>query len=693
MPSLQDLNNPSDFIQKAQKLVEENAANENFGVSELAAELSTSRSTLLRKIKSETNLSASVFIREVRLALAKDLLKEGKLSVSEVSYEVGFGSVSYFVKCFREQYGMPPGQMEKEETTKEAAVPAEKPVLKVASEESSSSFPNWLKLTLGAIVVAFVAWFAWPSSRVADLEKSIAVLPFSNESADSTNRYFVNGLMEATLSNLQKVQDLRVISRTSSEKYRNSKKSSPEIGEELQVAYLVEGSGQKIGARVLLHIKLIDAAQDKPIWSAEYKREIDDIFDLQQEVAQKITAAIQVMVRPAELEQMQKRPTENLVAYDYYLQALEPYFERSNEGLKKAISLFEKAVEADPEFAQAYADMAIAYYFLDLFQQEKSYTDQINRFSDKALLYDPKSDISLIAKACYYLQTKEYRLALPHLEKALEYKPNSEAVLHMLADFYAYHIPNTAKYLEYALKGIQIGVLPQDSIARSYSYLQLANALVQAGFLEEAHQYITESLALDPTNYYAPHLQIFIDFSMSQDYAKTKRRLVHLWKRDTTRLDILQDVAKLYYIEKEWDSAYYYFHLFDRICTEKNLNLYPHERAKMAYVFRAYGDTAAARKSYLAYKEYCGGNQSIYKEANWAILKAYEGKISESMDHLEAFAKEEHFQFWFLLLQDEPQMELVKQDPRFETVRAEISKRFWEDHEHLRQVLEAQSLL
>jgi len=112
----------------------------------------------------------------------------------------------------------------------------------------------------------------------------------------------------------------------------------------------------------------------------------------------------------------------------------------------------EKAIEQDPEFALAYANIAISYYLLEISQMEKQYTEKINTYADKAMLYDSKSAESLIAKSFYYLQTKENKLALPHLEKALEYNPNSSFAIQMLADFYFRIIPNSGKYMEYACK-------------------------------------------------------------------------------------------------------------------------------------------------------------------------------------------------------------------------------------------------
>ena len=437
----------SDFSSQAKAIILENISKEQFGVSELAEMMHMSRSNLLRKIKKDTELSASQFIRLVRLEKSKELLNQNAFTVSEIAFQVGFGSTSYYVKCFREQYGFPPSEARNEKPEEDLAV----------TRQNGGRKYKWQILavvSLSIVIAVAVMFFTKKSSQtsVAEIEKTIAVLPFKNESSDTLNLYFVNGLMESTLTNLQKIGDLRVISRTSVEKYRNTVKGIPEIAEELNVNYLVEGSGQRIGEHVSLHIKLIDALNDRPIWVEQYNRKVGDVFALQNEVSQKIADAIEAVITPAERKQIEKVPTENMVAYDYYLQALELSYTRTKENLETAISLFEKAIENDEEFTLAYANAAFSYYFLDVNQKEKQYTEEINNFADKALLYDPKSAESLMAKALYYIQVKEYKLALPHLEKALEYNPNSSAVIQMLGDIYARVIPNTNKYLEYALK-------------------------------------------------------------------------------------------------------------------------------------------------------------------------------------------------------------------------------------------------
>ncbi len=675
----------SDFIVKAEAIILENISNEQFGVSELAEVMNMSRSNLLRKIKKNTQLSASQFIRQVRLIKGMEMLKQNTLTVSEISYQVGFGSTSYFIKCFREYYGHPPGEVGKEILVDE----------NVAVKVNILNKYRWHLLTAVSLIIVISVFLFNKESTVTtkiQIEKSIAVLPFNNESSDSTNLYFVNGLMESALGNLQKIEDLRVISRTSVEKYRDTDKGIPEIAEELNVNYVVEGSGQRVGDQILLNIQLIEASSDRPIWVEQYSREVGDVFALQNEVAKKIAAAIEAIVTPAELEQIEKKPTENLLAYDYYLQALDPYLSRTDEGLEQAIGLFKKAIEQDPEFALAYANIAISYYLLEMSQIEKQYTDKINSYADKALLYDSKSAESLIAKAFYYIQTEEYQLALPHLEKALEYNPNSNLAVQMLVDFYYRMVPNSNKSLEYSLKGVQLN-LASDSVTQSYIYLGLSNALVTSGFVDEALKYINMSLDYDAGNYYAPHLKAFILFARDGNSERTRNLLIKEWNKDTTRLDILQDIAKLYYGQENYDSAYFYFKKFVKAREDNGLDINVQENAKIARVYQKMGLDREAEELFSDFSEYCEEDHSSYRSVNFVWKYAYEGKIDQAIEQLRIFSEVENIQYWFLLIEDEPLLKPLKSHPEFESIMQKIKDRFWENQTQLRKSLEAKGLL
>ena len=679
--------NTTDFIEKAKAIILKNLANDQFGVSELADAMNMSRSNLLRKIKKQTQLSASQFIRQVRLKEGMELLKQTTLTVSEISYQIGFGSTSYFIKCFREQYGYPPGEVGKG-------------IIEDENDPVKNTFFKKYRLQIISavsvivVVVSFLLFSKKDTVSEIEFEKSIAVLPFINESSDSTNLYFVNGLMESALSNLQKIEDLRVVSRTSVEQYRNTNKALPEIAKELNVNYIVEGSGQRVGDEVLLNIQLIEASSDRHIWAEQYSRKVVDIFALQNEVAKKIADAIQVMVTPAELEQIEKKPTESLLAYDYYLQALDPYYSRTKEGLEKAIPLFEKAIEQDPEFALAHANIAISYYFLDANQIEKQYTELINNYADKALLYDSESTESLIAKALYYMHNKEFRLALPHLEKALEYNPNSAAAVNMLSDFYARMIPNTAKYLEYALKGIKLDIAANDSVTKSYIYLHLSNALIQTGFVDESIRNINKSLDYNPDNYFSPYVKAFILYAKDGDIERTKKSLIQELTKDTTRLDILQEVAKFHYYQEDYDSAFFYYEKFVKAKIKNGLDIYPHEDIKIGLVYEKMGLDEQASEFFDAYAEYCEKDESIYKSASMAVKHVHDGEFDLAIEQLKVFAAEDNYQYWILLFMEiDPVLKPLHSHPEFEETIQKIKDRFWENQTKLRKSLEEKGLL
>jgi TolB-like protein/AraC-like DNA-binding protein len=677
------------FIDKAEALIVEQLSNEQFGVSELAEAMNMSRSNLLRKIKKDTQLSASQFIRQLRLQKGMELLKQTSLTVSEISYQVGFGSTSYFIKCFRDYYGYPPGEAAKKESTKQ-----QETVAMAANVAKQKSGKFIVAASLLLIVISLLLYYKMSSTDKIALEKSIAVLPFKNESSDSTNVYFINGLMESTLNNLQKIEDFRVVSRTSVEKYRSNDRSIPEIAEELHVNYVVEGSGQRVNDQVLLNIQLIDVLTDRPIWTEQYSRKIGDVFALQNEVAKKIATAVEAIVTPAELAQIEKIPTQSLLAYDYYLQALDPFYTRTKKGLEKAIPLFEKAIEQDQEFALAYANISISYYYLDVIQKQKQYNEQINNYADKALLYDSKSDLSLIAKALYYMHNEEYRLALPHLQKALEYNPNSSAVVQLLSILYASYLPDTGQALKYALMGAQLDIGANDSIAKSYIYLSLSNALIQNGFPEEAFTYINKSLDLYPENAYSPWLKTLILFAKNSNIEQTKKSLIEEWNKDTTRLDILQDVAKFHYYSEDYDRSFFYYEKFIKAKERYGLAIFPQEDLKIGKVYKKMGLHEQASDFFNAYTAYCDQDQSIYKSMSLARKYVHEGENQQAIEELRIFATQGNYQYWILIfMKIDPLLKPLKSYPEFEEITQKIEDRFWENQTKLKKVLENKGLL
>ena len=679
-----------DFLQKIIGIIHENIADERFGVSELSGEIGMSRSNLLRKVKKLTNLSVSQFIRNVRLERGKEMMEDEIYTVSEVSYRVGFSSTSYFIKCFREYYGYPPGEVGKREITEESDT--DKATSETKKRKTIPLAGAYIIVVLFALVI-FVT-FKPLIFKQKGTEKSIAVLPFQNDSNDSTNVYFINGLMESTLNNLQKIKDLRVISRTSVEKYRTNIKTTPEIARELDVNYIVEGSGQKIGDQILLNIQLIDAKNDRHLWAEQYNRKADDVFTLQSEVAKNIAQKIEVIISPEVLQSIDKIPTKNLKAYDLFLKGTDLLNMGLPEPAKKSIPYFKKAIEMDSEFARAYAATAMSYYTIDESQGVKQYSDSINYFADQAMFYDSKLPQSLIAKALFYMNSQEYQLAVPYFEKALEYNPNYDLVYVFLLDLYANHLPDTEKYLEYALRGLKIDISAYDSTVASFNYLHIANAFIQAGFVEQAEKYINKSLEYKPDNLYSQYTRAYILFAKNRDLNQTKELLLETFNKDTTRLDIMQEVGKIYYYLRDYKNAYHYYQKFIDIRKTYNLNIFYSENAKIGYVFSKMGFAEEAEKLLEDFKNYAENDISIYKFSSLALYYSNKGEKEKTFENLKQFSEKSNYFYWTVLFFPiEPLFDNVKDLPDFKEITTSIESNFNKWHNKVENSLKNSKLL
>jgi TolB-like protein/Tfp pilus assembly protein PilF len=200
------------------------------------------------------------------------------------------------------------------------------------------------------------------NTDILKLEKSIAVLPFINDSPSDSNQYFINGIMEEVLNNLMKIKDLRVLSRTSTAQYQGTARPTiPEIAKKLNVNYIIEGSGQKYGNTFILSIQLIAANKEKHLWGESYEEEIKEVRDyvrIRNRIARAIASELKAIITPEEKQLIEKVPTDNLKAYNLYLKGTYFYQKMTKEGLREASEYFEQALRNDPDFALAYIGLS-----------------------------------------------------------------------------------------------------------------------------------------------------------------------------------------------------------------------------------------------------------------------------------------------------------------------------------------------
>jgi len=204
---------------------------------------------------------------------------------------------------------------------------------------------------------------------VAIESKSIAVLPFENRSEDKANAYFAEGIQDEILVRLAKIADLKVISRTSTQHYKSAPENLREIGQELGVAHLLEGSVQRAANRVRVNAQLIDARTDAHLWAQTYDRDLADVFAIQAEIARAIAEQLQAKLSPNEKKAIEQPPTTDVAAFDIYTRAksllLTATFSLAAEpDLRKAIELLDEAVKRDPSFFDAYCQLAYAHEYL-----------------------------------------------------------------------------------------------------------------------------------------------------------------------------------------------------------------------------------------------------------------------------------------------------------------------------------------
>jgi TolB-like protein/lipoprotein NlpI len=448
-------------------------------------------------------------------------------------------------------------RIEKGIPTTERVIPKRKPI---TSREITVTF-GLKKLLIPALVVvaitiiAVIIWQILSQKQIASLEPakpSIAVLPFVDLSSQKDQEYFCDGMTDEIIAKLSRFKGWKVIPRTSMMRYKNTDKDIKEIGEELDVATILEGSIRKERDDIRVNAKLIRIKDIIPLWSDTYEKKLESVFAIQSDVAEKIAAALQVELSPEEKERLAKKPTENLTAYDYYLRGREYYVRYRRQDNERAIELFKKALEFDPDFAVAYSGLGDSYaQRTGKFGFPGTWLDESIKVSQKAISLRPDLSEGYKALGLAYLQKGSFRKSIKANRKAIELNPSNDQAVGNLGWSY-YYIGEYEKAMSWFKR--HLALIP----TAPYSFIQMGWIYLGLDDYVEAEKWLNNASELQPHNFDTNDGLIRCYLSQGQ-YQKAVKRSQEWLLMEPNNSDVLSIAGLVELFSGNYEQAQQYY--------------------------------------------------------------------------------------------------------------------------------------
>jgi len=532
--------------------------------------------------------------------------------------------------------------------------------------------------------------------QIKESEKSIAVLPFKSLSDDPNNQYLADGIMDAILLHLSKIKNLRVLPRTSVEQYRGTTKFAHDIGQELDVEYLLEGSFQKFGDHARLIVQLIKARKESHIWANEYNNKWNEIFSIQSEVAQTIAKELYASITPAEKGLIEKVPTGNLASYDLYLKAnnyKNDYRKTRNIGsYQNAVTFYKAALAIDSAFAKAYTGLAYAYYNRYYYSNyfKEVFLDSCLVLADQALSIDDQLDEAYYLKGVYYYENGQFQEALDNYDKALKINPNYYLAYsekgHILTNILNDYVKGIDNYNK-ALNLIRGDDRPAFLRALSIAYLRI-------GFIEKAKYYVEEAFKLDKDSLkYYSRLE-FVEFGKGN----------------------FEEAYKLFKKCLEIDSTYLTSMAFQPLGHEEEMYLYAkkyvdrfkkrgaillQQSHRIGYAFYQVGKKKEAEFYFdqqIKYDEEIIklGRELAQWNAYYDLAATYvflDDKV-KAYQYLDEYNKMGSFSLSMInYLKNDPLLNRIRNEERFQKILQNMEAKYQAEHERVKKWLEEQGML
>ncbi|MFA5804049.1 MAG: tetratricopeptide repeat protein [Melioribacteraceae bacterium] len=471
-----------------------------------------------------------------------------------------------------------------------------------------------ISLLIAVVIIVWITGLGGVRLLPSDA-KTIAVLPFKNLSDNKEDEYFSDGIMEDILTQLSKISDLRIISRTSMMQYKNTKKNLRQIGEELNVATILEGSVRRAGGRVRIVGQLINARKDEHIWAETYDRELKDVFAIQTEVAKNIAASLQAILSPKELEQIENKSTVNLDAYTFYLRGRDYFYRYTKQDNEKAIELFRNALKLDPNYALAYAGLAGAYGRKKYYDSSQEWIDSALTLSSKAISINPNLAEGYKALGDVYTSKGNNPAALTQYIKAVELNPNyGAAIANVGYIYYQYGL------FDEALKWTKKAVITDPGFARYSSNMGVQ--YFSLGYDSLAAIWLNKALILQPEFFFPNIILTYIDLYTNR-FDEARARINKLLSNYSDVPAVYETVGDIELIAGNYKLAKQYYEKVAELTS-----LMSAAGIKLSYVLIKLNQRAEAQKILSSYltadtedpNQYSEGTITYYTAAAYCVV-------------------------------------------------------------------------
>ena len=576
----------------------------------------------------------------------------------------------------------------------------------------------------GVIIIALIAFNfinKWRlNADITKLEKSIAVLPFINDSPGDSNNYVINGLWAEVTNNLQTIKNLRVLSRTSTDQYKGPDRPAiPEIAKKLDVNYIVEASGQMIGSIFRIRVLLTKAkGKETPIWAKHYEEEMKEVKDwvrIQSQIAQAITAEVKATMTPEEKQLIEKAPTTNLTAYDFYRMGMEeegkfPYSALTststtwslifmvsttdNQALERAEKMYKTALKYDPTLALAYTGLAGIYWSKNFYREyfSENFLDSVLVLAKEALSFDDQLPDAHYIMGMYYGEKGIYKQAFEEFDKTLKYNPNYWLAYFGKANLYF----DESNYVM-ALENFQEAARRYHGSGLSDILRRICLTLDDSGFSEQAKPYNLDAIKLetDSIKYYF-WLQMWCD--------NTQKRLEFLEKGysiDSTNTSILLNLGDYYLGTGQFkESLRYYKKYLDRSKEQRITRVNIMHR--VAYIYLKNGLRDSADYYFNKQIRYCNDAIRLGRQygISWAYydladVYAFKGNKIKAYENLKNFNKRLRMPSWFVdyVNGGDPLFESIRNEPEFQQIARDVEAKYQAEHERVRKWLKERGML